>query len=148
MSAACRQSALRFLKLRPRSVEELRSKLKVKGFEVQEIDAVISWLESVRLLDDRSFTRSWIQYRLARPFGFRRIIAELKDKGVSSALIDEEIQAVKSETDETKTALALACRRADKLAGVDPVKKKKRIFDFLVRRGFSPDTIFKTLKQL
>lgn len=148
MSAVCRQSALRFLKIRPRSVHELRSKLQGKGFEGQDIDEVIAWLESVKLIDDRSFTRSWIQYRLARPFGFRRIIAELKEKGVEAGIIEEEIAAVKPDTDESMTALELARRKALRLAGVDPVRKKKRIFDFLVRRGFSPDVIFKTLKQL
>ena len=148
MSAACRKSALGFIKLRPRSVAELRGKLEIKGFEAVEIDQTLQWLQEIELLNDRSFTRSWIQYRLARPFGFRRIIAELKEKGVSQAVIDEEIQAVRPETDEAQTAFELAERRWKKLTGVEPIKRKKRIFDFLVRRGFSPDIIFKTLKTL
>jgi len=148
MSDSCRQSALRFLKIRPRSVKELKEKLENKSFEAQEIKQTIEWLKSTKLLDDRSFTKSWIQYRLARPFGFRRIILELKEKGIDPAIIDEEIAFVQEQTDESNSALELAQRRYERLAGIEVIKKKKRVFDFLFRRGFSPDIIFKVLKRL
>ncbi len=148
MDVSCRPWALRFLKIRPRSVAELKEKLEKKGFEAQDIDNALGWLQSTKLLDDRAFTKSWIQYRLARPFGFRRIVLELKDKGIDPGIIEEEIDAVKPHVDESRTALELARRRWQRLTGIEPLKKKKRIFDFLSRRGFSPDVIFKVLKQL
>ena len=148
MSAGCRKSALRFLKIRPRSVAELKSKLEAKGFEAPEIDQTLQWLQDIKLLDDRSFTKSWIHYRLARPFGFRRIILELKTKGVDPDLIEEEISLVKGDTDESKIAFDLASRRWKKLVRVEPIKRKKRMFDFLSRRGFAPDVVFKVLKML
>ena len=148
MGATCRWWALRFLKIRPRSVAELKEKLEKKGFEAKDIDKTLGWLQSTKLLNDRAFTKSWIQYRLTRPFGFRRIVLELKDKGIDPVIIEEEIDAVKSHTDESCTALELAKRRWQRLTGIEPLKKKKRIFDFLSRRGFAPDIIFKALKQL
>ncbi|MBI3601527.1 MAG: regulatory protein RecX [Candidatus Omnitrophica bacterium] len=148
MLVSCRPWALRFLKIRPRSVAELKEKLEKKGFEAKDIDQTIGWLQSTKLLDDRAFTKSWIQYRLARPFGFRRIVLELKDQGIDPAIIEEEIDAVKVQDDQHQTALELAKRRWQRLTGIEPQKKKKRIFDFLSRRGFGPDVIFKVLKQL
>src|SRR4051812_9494768 len=79
----CRTAALRFLKIRPRSVFELRRKLAAKSYESSDIDEAVGYLQSVRLLDDRAFTASWIAYRLARPFGFRRIVTELQQKGIA-----------------------------------------------------------------
>ncbi len=148
MSASCRSYALRFLKIRPRSVLEIKEKLEEKNFEAEEIGQTIFWLQSTKLLDDRAFTKSWIQYRLARPFGFRRIILELKTKGIDPAIIEEEIGLVKIHSDEGRTALDLAKRRWQKLTGIEPIKKKKRLFDFLSRRGFTPEVILKVLKQL
>ena len=148
MGASCRQCALRFLKIRPRSVAELKSKLEIKGFEAQEISQTLQWLQGLRLLDDRAFTKSWIQYRLARPFGFRRIILELKTKGVAPDIIEEEIGHFKEDVDEGKTALEIASRRWKKFQGVEPTKKKKRICDFLLRRGFAPDVVMKVIKKL
>jgi regulatory protein len=146
--SACRQSALRFLKIRPRSVAELKSKLEIKGFESQDINQTLDWLLAIQLLNDRTFTRSWIQYRLARPFGFRRIILELKTKGIDPSIIEEEIAQVKEETDEFQAALELGQRREIRLKEIDPLKKKKRIFDFLSRRGFTPDIVMKVLKKI
>lgn len=148
MSAPCRQAALRFLKIRPRSIAELKSKLEIKGFEDKEIEETLVWLQNIKLLDDRTFTKSWIQYRLGRPFGFRRIILELKTKGIDPAIIEEEISLIKDETDQNQTAFELAQRRWKRLTGIDPIKKKKRIFDFLSRRGFLPDVVMKVIKKL
>jgi regulatory protein len=148
MSASCRTSALRFLKIRPRSIAELKGKLEIKGFEAKEIEATLDWLLNINLLDDRTFTKSWIQYRLGRPFGFRRIIQELKVKGIDPEIIEEEIAQARGDTDETEKALEIAQRRWKRFESVEPIKRKKRIFDFLCRRGYPPDVVMKVIKKL
>ena len=57
MPASARQVALRFLKIRPRSVAELKSKLETKGFEAKDIEATLEWLGQIQYLDDRAFTK-------------------------------------------------------------------------------------------
>ncbi|MEI7999562.1 MAG: regulatory protein RecX [Candidatus Omnitrophota bacterium] len=148
MSVLCRQAALRFLKIRPRSVAELKYKLTQKGFEVQEINQTLQWLQNVELLNDRSFTKAWINYRLARPFGFRRIITELKAKGVSDEIIEEAIACAKVEYKEHDVIGELAQRRWRRLPDIESQKKQKRVFDFLLRRGFPVDAIMKVIKNL
>ncbi len=147
MAQTARGSALRFLKIRPRSVEELREKLLKKGFSLQEIAETVEYLTGIALLDDRAFTKSWIAYRLARPFGFRRIILELQQKGIAQDIIDEAIAEIKPQVTEAETVLELARRRYARLTG-DAERKKKRVFDYLARRGFDAGDIFKVLKQL
>lgn len=148
MSSQCRAAALRFLKIRPRSVFELRQKLAGKGFEPQEIEEVLGYLESIDLLNDRTFTASWIRYRLARPFGFRRIITELNQKGIDAEVIAAAVTAAKSEYAESEVILEVARRRARVLAGIEPQKKKKRMADYLLRRGFSTDEVMKVIKKI
>lgn len=144
----CRGAALRFLKIRPRSIYELRQKLEAKDFASFDIDETIDYLVSIHLLDDRAFTASWIQYRLARPFGFRRIVIELKEKGVPAPIIEEAVTAAKDRYAESDVVLELARRRAERLANIDPLKKKKRVGDFLLRRGYSMDVVMKVLKKI
>ena len=148
MSALCRRAALRFLKIRPRSIGELRSKLEIKGFEVKAINETVQWLEDHKLVDDRAFTKSWIQYRLARPFGFRRIIAELKTKGISEEIILEAVAKAQEEYSQEEAVMEVAKRRWERFASVDPQKRKKRIYDFLLRRGFSMGEVIKAIKKL
>ena len=148
MTKTVKAAALRFLKIRPQSIVELREKLEGKGFPKEEIGSLINELIASGLLDDRAFTKSWINYRLARPFGFKRIIQELKLKGIDQEIIGQAI----AETDESyspeRVALDLAQRRWQRLPGIEDQKKRKRVLDFLLRRGFEADLALKILKKL
>jgi len=148
MLSPCRVAALRFLKIRPRSIRELEVKLKDKGFAASEIVQAVEYCRQSRLLDDRAFTVAWVQYRLARPFGFQRIIRELKEKGVDQSIIAQAVGRAKEEFSEQEAACALARRRAGRLVGIDPVKRKKRVLDFLIRRGFPMEAAYKAIKDL
>ncbi len=148
MAVSCRAAGLRFLKLRPRSVKELEEKLKGKGFAAGAIQETIGYLKQARLLDDRVLTEGWIRYRMTRPFGFQRIIRELQEKGVEEGIITAAIARARSGYSEEDVAVSLAQRRAERLTGIDPVKKKKRILDFLVRRGFPIDIVDRIIKEV
>ena len=155
MPNSAKVAALRFLKIRPRSIAELKEKLEGKGFLSTEIDSVLHDLIASGLLDDRAFTKSWINYRLARPFGFRRIILELKNKGVAQEIIEQAVFEIKNKGgfgtrpyDPEDIALTLAQRRWERLPAIDPVKKKKRVMDFLLRRGFEADIVMRVLRKL
>ena len=148
MLSACRAAALRFLKIRPHSVKELEVKLKDKGFAAPQIAEAVEYCRQSRLLDDRAFTVAWVQYRLARPFGFQRIIRELQEKGVQESIIAQAVARAKEEFSEEEAACALARRRAARSVGIDPVKRKKRVLDFLIRRGFPIEAAYKVIKNL
>ena len=159
MDESAQAAALRFLKIRPRSIGELRERLKIKGFSQAEIEITVLDLMARGLLDDRAFTKSWINYRLARPFGFKRIITELKAKGVDKAIIQQAVVEMDSNYSEEDTALALARRRWQKFSDIDPGKKKKRLEKFrpgmaeaiagvsscvwAISEGIQYDTLFK-----
>jgi len=148
MGKSAKATALRFLKIAPRSIAELKEKLGSKGFSSTEIEKTLLDLMASGLLDDRAFTKSWINYRLARPFGFRRIIQELKAKGIDKEIIEQAVAEIKDSYDPENVALELARRRWQRLPAIDPEKKKKRVLDFLLRRGFDADTVMKILKKL
>ena len=148
MLSQCRAAALGLLKIRPRSIKELEAKLKDKEFAASEIAEAVEYCRQSRLLDDRAFTVAWVQYRLARPFGFQRIIRELKEKGVEESIIAEAVGRAKEGFCEQEAACALARRRAGRLSGIDPVKRKKRVLDFLIRRGFPMEAAYKAIKNI
>ena len=148
MALSVKAAALRFLKIRPRSIAELRAKLELKDFAKDDISTVLHDLVASGLLDDRAFTKSWINYRLARPFGFRRIIQELKAKGIDQEIIDQSIAERDANYSPEHVALDLAQRRWKRLPDIDDQKKRKRVLDFLLRRGFEVDLVLKILKKL
>ena len=141
-------AAFRFLKIRQRSVCELREKLTHKKFPKAIVEETIAFLLEKKFLDDRAFAKAWVRYRQARPYGAQKIRMELRQKGISEDISREELAAAFGEYSEEEVVLALARRRANRYQGIEPVKVRKRVFDFLARRGFNLDVITKAIKKI
>lgn len=136
------------LKFRPRSEKEFYSRLKRKKFEEPLIRQTLGFLKEKGFIDDNYFARSWIDSRLKKPLGLRRIRQELRQKGVDKQTIESNIEKIKNSYSEESVVSQLARRRLDKSKGIDPGKLKVRIYAYLLRRGFSPETVINALNQL
>ena len=147
MASDVRTAALRLLKIRPRSILELTLKLSLKGYDKNEIDHLIVLLIKEKLLDDRAFADAWIRHRLSRPFGFVRIIRELKEKGIGTDTRVESVANAKAEYTESDVVFELTKRKVLQLKDIPEVKRNKRILDQLLRRGFSVEEAFKAIKR-
>lgn len=143
-----RQYAFLLLKFRPRSTQEICARLKKKKFAPQTIQETIFFLEDKDFLNDRDFAKSWMEFRLKKPFGLRRIKEELNLKGIDPEIIDETIAEIKKDYTEEDIVAGLAQARWSKLKGIDSQKAKQRIFGYLMRRGFSPEVVVNALGQL
>lgn len=83
------RAAVRAIEQRPRSIAELRDRLRRKGFEAEAIEQALERLQQLELLDDRDFARRWIENRqIFRPRGPAALRNELRRKGIDAALID------------------------------------------------------------
>jgi regulatory protein len=140
-------SALRFLAYRPRSTREVTDRLRHHGYSDQAIDGAIEKLRGWRYLDDREFARFWVENRLEyRPAGSRRLLQELRQKGVEGEVVEETIEAV--EVDELPAAIELARKRAERLRGLDPLTRRRRLAGFLQRRGYGWDIVKPAIDQV
>lgn len=139
--------AYRLLKFRPRSEYELRQRLKRKGYLESTIKEALFFLKQKGLIDDVEFARIWVESRLKRPLGIRRIKQELKVKGIGRDLIEQVIESIGEEYSEEETIKNLVRRRWEKLKHIEDEKAKRRIFLYLLRRGFSSDMIQEALNQ-
>ncbi len=137
------------MRFRPRSVKEMAQRLKQKGHRGFIIARVIDELEEKKFLDDRAFAKLWIGDRITlKPTGKSLLVRELKSKGVADAVIEEAFDEFRGAYDEYEIASPLARRKAERLKGIDEEKAKKRLLDFLSRRGFSYNTIWRILKEI
>jgi regulatory protein len=132
------ERALRFLAPRPRSEAEVRRRLKQHQIVPALIDGVIERLRRASLLDDQAFANYWVENRNTfRPRSARVLRAELRQKG----LPDEAVRAALTETDDAAAAYTVAAQRARRLTGLEYNEFRRRLGDFLARRGFNYDTL-------
>lgn len=143
LAAACR-----LLARRGRSEQELRGALEKRETAPDTIDAAVEYLRERQLVDDRKFACIYAQ-SLARnkKVGPRYLRDALKKKGIADKLIQEAVAETFSdplrERDEIRALIEKKGKTMKK--DVTPLQRKKKLFDFLIRRGFSYDAVMKAL---
>ena len=139
-------AALRFVSYRPRSETELRDFLrkkldtwKVSGTVLT--DKVVTRMGELGYVDDRKFADWWVLQRTTfRPKGNRVIELELRQKGVSKAVISSILASRGSESLLTAARKAIA-KKMPVWANLPYLARKKKLYDYLGRRGFNAETI-------
>jgi regulatory protein len=137
-------SALRLLSYRPRSESELRQRLVRRGAPAEVIEATLRRLGELKLVDDEAFARGWAESRdRSSPRGRRLLKHELLAKGVGADTAREAVSGV----DEEDAAARAAARRLTALRGLTYEQFRRRLGDFLLRRGFGFNTVHVTVER-
>jgi regulatory protein len=133
--------ALHFLGSRPRSEREIRTRLGRAGVGPDLLEQVVDKLRQHGLVDDAAFARYWIDNRERfSPRGARAIKAELRQKGLTSEVITEEVEEAES-VDEEGGARTVALKQAKRFAKLDRQAFRQKMWAVLARRGFDFDAI-------
>lgn len=133
--------ACSLLSYRERSEGEVRERLVKRGYPGDVITHVISELMELNYLNDNRFAKSWLMWRKeSRPKSRSMIRWELLAKGVKDEVISRALEAAYPEREELDIARRLAGKRAE-LPGSD----RRKVYNYLRRRGFSNDVISQAL---
>lgn len=128
------ERAIRLLAVRPRSVREIRDRLKRAGFEPEDIEDVVTRLESAQLLDDEDFARQLTEQAIGnKRVGRRALVSSLMAKGIDRSTIDDITADL---GDEESRAEELARTRLSRLTALDHKAAYRRLSGFLMRRGY------------
>ncbi len=135
-------TALAFLSRKMRTKQEVIKKLGEKDFSEEIISKVVEFLENYKYLNDKDYIEKFVRDKVkVNGHGKQKIMFELKQKGVDKFLIEDYFcEDEDFEDEEYKKAYELACKKASRL-DLNEYKEKKRVFDYLARRGFSYDVI-------
>lgn len=140
--------AMRLLAATPKSRRDLKSKLADKGLPEDLIEEVLLDLERQGLLCDKVYAQNLAaKYTNSNPSGRRKISFELKRKGIDAPLREEILENLSPEA-ERERAKELAQGRWHRFSKLEPEKRRKRIYDFLIRRGFEFDLIRDVMTEI
>ncbi len=140
--------AFLLLKFRNRSKFEIADRLKRKSFSREIISQTVDFLERLNYLNDAEFAYSWTVSRLAKPLGLKRIFFELEQKGIAKPVIEQTLEKLKKGYLELETVEKIAKDKFKKMKSLDEYKAKRRLFGYLMRRGFNPETIKEVVDSL
>jgi regulatory protein len=144
--AALYDYAVGALSRRMRSVAELKRLMRNRCPQEAVIEKVILRLKDQKYLNDSSYAAAYTAFRRDNEkFGRRRVITDLKVKGVHGEVIEKAIDEAYSGVNEEE--LARAFLRRKRLQKPQDERQAARIFRALMRAGFSAGIAIKLLKN-
>ena len=132
-----RQRALRRLARREHSEAELRVGLVRDGFPARVVDATLDRLRSEKYLDDAGFAERFARSRVAHHgLGRHRVSQALRARGVSRAIIVKGMAEALRDVSEADALESLARRYWRLHPRDEPLRRIRKLWAFLLRRGF------------
>ena len=141
----CLNAAMHYLSYRPRSEFELRERLGRRNFDGDSVEEVLAQLKERGLVDDMEFAQFWQDNRQAfspRSSSLTRL--ELRRKGVAEEIIGQVVSTVS----DAESAYRAALSKARRMSVSDYQSFRRRLGEYLRRRGFSYGVINNTVEQL
>ncbi len=132
------QQALLFLSYRARSESEIRKNLRKHEIPEAVIEQTLARLRHDGLANDGQFARAWVENRSAfRPRSRRMLAMEMRQKGLD----DETTSAALENVDDEALAYEAAQKKATRFKDLEWQDYRKKLSEFLARRGFSYSVI-------
>lgn len=132
--------ALKLIAIKDRTEKEIRTKLKEKNFEELQIEEAVEFLVSYGYINDSRYAEHFTNDAInLKKWGKVRIRTELLRKGVDRDTVDKTLEEAFSDLDPDRLFSQMGSRFGN--ADFSNMKERTRIFNFYLRRGFSPEEI-------
>ena len=128
--------------------EEVIQKLRSMKMDSDEIDAIIVHLIASNFLNESRFACSFARgkHRI-KHWGKIRIVNELKFRKISQYNINLALKEITTEEYEA-TFHNLAEQNWESIRESNPLKKRKKFCDYVLRKGFESNLVYEKVKEL
>lgn len=142
--------AFNLLSAKPRSIAEMRQKLLEKDWTNAEIvEAVLEKLKEYNYLNDAQYAENFASFNIRqKPQGKRKLQLKLAQKRVDKETAKEALDKVFEETPESDL-IDQALEKRLRLKGIPQDRDEtKKLFDYLLRQGFSFDLVREKVRDI
>jgi regulatory protein len=144
-----RQRALRRLALRDHSEAELRRVLTRGGFPPAVVDETLARLRAEKYLDDEGFASRFTRSRVIHyGLGRNRVRQALRARGLSRAIIEAGVAEALKDVSEVEALEGVARRYWRQHGRDEPIRRIRKLWAFLLRRGFPAGLVQERLAAL
>ena len=128
--------------------EEVIQKLRSMKMDQDEIDQIIVQLIADNFLNEERFACSYARgkHRI-KHWGKIRIVNELKFRKISQYNINLALKEITTEEYEA-TFHNLAEQNWESIRESNPLKKRKKFCDYVLRKGFESNLVYEKVKEL
>ncbi|MDO1512596.1 regulatory protein RecX [Maribacter confluentis] len=128
--------------------KEVVSKLKEMGMIPIAIDTIIGQLIEDRFLNEERFAKSFARGKFnIKKWGKNRIVRELKQRNISKYNITTALKEI-DPTAYMKALDELAQKRLLQFTDTDIQKRRKKLADYLLYRGWESHLVYEKVQEL
>lgn len=149
-----KETAYKFLSYKPRTQKEVEDKLRQKGFTQDIISKVIEDIKRYGFINDIEYARNFVLNRTkSKSLGKIALKQSLLLKGIPNEIIEQVLEERENLIDEFEIAFELARKKLKLLKSSKKKKRnenelKRKIYEFLTRRGFTWETIGRVIDKI
>jgi len=144
-----RQKMIDLLARRPHSRLELKQKAMKTGFTAELAEDIINALADSGYVNDAGFAEALARDKFKyNKWGPNRIRAALKIKGIADRQINEALETISdSASQEHQIRKLLEKQQVKFRKEPDFLKRRKKAYDFLIRKGYRHSDVMKIIEQ-
>jgi len=123
---------------------------KLKGMRMipEAIDQIVTHLIQENYLNEERFAKSFARGKFnIKKWGKKRIVLELKKREISAFNIKSALAEI-NDQDYYNTLDELAQKRLEQIKESNPLKRKKKLADYLLYRGWESHLVYEKLQEL
>ena len=129
--------------------KEMIDKLKEKGYKEDAIQKAIMKAKDYNLINDDYYIELYIKTKaIPAKWGEQKIISNLYKKGININDIKLKITEMYDEEDKYDNAYSLAIKKLKTIKEADINKKKQKLNQFLLGKGYSYEIVSKVIKNI
>lgn len=146
---AIREYLVRILGRRDHSRNELYLKAIKKGYTGSFVNPVLDELEEKKYINHEEFAKKFVHDKFEfNKWGIQKIKNELRKKGISNQIIENALEQGPDKSSRIESMLTLVRKQKKKFLRADSHKRKKKIFDYLIRKGYDSSLILAEIEKL
>lgn len=143
-------TAMNYVAHRARTEYEVRQKLYRSGTDEATAEQAVERLRDLGYLDDEAYARAYARGRFkSKGHGPQRVRSDLRRRGIEAPLVEAAVEEAFNPDEVLEAARTQAAKRWPRLQReADPYKRRNKLFDFLLRRGFSYDVARQAVEEV
>jgi regulatory protein len=142
------QHALRFLKRKLLSRQELAEKLLARQYEEADVLRVLDLLTQKNILNDKRLADDRALVSAGRKVGRHNVTRKLDRAGIDESVAQRAVEGAYEVVDEAKAARELLDRKLHSMRGLPLITQHRRAFGFLLRRGYDEQIVHQVIEEL
>lgn len=128
--------------------QEVEQKMRDYQLIPEAKEIILLGLLKDNFLNEERFSKSFARGKFRiKSWGKQRIIKELKFRNISTYTIKTALKEI-DEQEYLKTIYRITQKRNEMISEKNRYKKKKKLTDFLLRKGYETDLVFKTVDEV